>query len=84
MFQFIKKMLILGQHSKIKYKNVVLNDDSLFKGKSYSYLPYPKKVIAHPNHEFTMINHNFWKAEFNFASLSQVRLLPDLLNQRIT
>lgn len=52
--------------------------------KSYSYLPYPKKVIAQSNHEFTMINHNFWKAEFNFVSLSQVRLLPDLLNQGIT
>lgn len=54
--------------------------------KSYSYLPGPiqKKVIAHPNHKFTMINRNFWKAEFNFASLSQARLLPDLLNQGIT
>lgn len=34
------------------------------------------------NHEFTVINHIFWKAESNFTSHTEACLVPDLLNQK--
>ena len=35
------------------------------------------------NHELTVINHIFCKAEFNFTSAIKAWTLPDLQNQEI-
>ena len=79
MFQIIKQILILHKDNPSKHKIQFLKDIRTF-------MALCDKVIAPLllNHEFTVVNHIFWKAEFNFTSHTQAWLLPGLLNQEIT